>query len=455
MILLIICIILFTYLIIELIGISYWLLRANYYENNPLLIFPNYNENILIEFKNQITRVRDYDEMFNIYFHGRKTRDITRTELHTFLKRNLYNPDTLHISDRYSVVSNPVNDNEVDNAINDIIIEIELKNNYKFSIEESSIENHYVGGREKIVSTFMPVFLLLVVKVVKMTGYIDTQMRNYYCKSGEYGLSFAYRENKQFEIDKILIFFHGIGFGYTTYLDFVDILPKYKHVILIELPNISYGRYIDDYPMPDKIIESIDNYINEIFENDQIEKGIDLYGHSYGSFIVSQIVRHKTIIKNEQYWIKNIDFIVLFDPICFFETMHNTTYILTSGRELYLSRAKNELTYTFDSYIKYVYNLILLILFYDFLFKHLELQLIFSKKTFIGKSIFPLEYMTNKTIVILSGKDVIINSKYIYDNLISSEVNVKLVKSFDHGDIMQIDETVINISKYIKNIIKS
>lgn len=462
MFLLIIGIVLISILIFELIALIYWYFRTRYFIKNPIKICPNCNENFLLEFMSQIERINDFDEMFNIYFHGRKVNQVTKAELHTFLKRNIYNPDATHYPDRYMsnfYINNYISPKmiEIDNKILDIINAIEIKTNYSFSIEKApNVTDHYINGRENVKSNFMPLTLLLAVKIVKMFGYISVQLRGYSCDSGDYGMSFAYRRNKKFKHDKILILCHGVGFGYTTYLDLAELFSTYKHIILLELPNISFGQYVGDYPMPNEIIDSISQYINTKFDYLDIIKGIDVLGHSYGSLAISQFVRYKhdTHVDEQPDWIKSTEYITLIDPICFFETMHNTIEMITTGRNLYLSRLNHYLDdKTFNSYIKYMYNYVIYVLFYDLLFKHLELQLIFARKTFLIKSLFPVDYINDKLIVILSGKDIIINSYNVYDNIKTTSANVKLIKTFDHCDIMFIDETVEHICDFINDIV--
>ena len=97
-----------------------------------------------------------------------------------------------------------------------------------------------------------------------------------------------------------VVFFHGLGFGLVMYLHLLSKVNE-KDVFLVELPHIS-TRMWEQQPSPRRMAAALETILSE-FNFTQAS----FVAHSFGTFAVTWIVKHKPAIVHSM---------LLLDPVC-------------------------------------------------------------------------------------------------------------------------------------------
>jgi hypothetical protein len=120
-------------------------------------------------------------------------------------------------------------------------------------------------------------------------------------------------------------------------LTLLMVFENYDEIILVELPNIGYGRYVDEYPTPDAITDSVMKYVSQhhtdvMKSNSNTELGtIDLARHSYGTLVITYLMQRKRFVD-----LVNVNKIVLIAPICFAQSVFKIGRVSMLGMHNYI-----------------------------------------------------------------------------------------------------------------------
>ena len=275
---------------------------------------------------------------------------------------------------------------------------------------------------------FFPLPLTMIFKTIRYYGNNKLYFHRFVPYTYHYGITFwikkiATTNNMNININtnkktKSLLFFHGMGIGVVPYLDFIIQLcsltkNEYSHIILIEMPGISWRNNFDVFPT----MQQIANTIFTFMKMNMLETTyIDAIGHSYGTTILSYITNQYPNFLHKKVY---IDGIVFFPGI-------------TKYYEFVFSR--------------YTWKDILHTLMYGKPLIAIS-QLLFSElynKQIIHNICYMPEYCNNEknldenTMIILGEKDIFVSSLTIekYMKTYYPSVKTYLFKNNKHGDFL-------------------
>jgi hypothetical protein len=416
----------FLYNIIEIlryIGFRRRLLIYRQNEKCKNIMSNNHNklaDDILRTFEKQ----KDFVGLIGHIFNTTPDK-ISRKNIYDFFKSNL------HIQS---------DDNMTDMLIERIISVIEIGTTaqtgtlFRFKTEHTDDFDYFKSGREEINAYFKPLPILLLFKSFRFIVESILQFRGFQKKYGECGINFITKNtNVQCNSNKVLIFFHGIGVGFAPYYNFINIFEGYHKIIMVDMPNIGYGRYIDRYPTMTEIVGSITtylrHYIPEIFltHTDLPLKTLDIAGHSYGTTIISYLLRCTKFTSEI-----NIGNIYLLDPICFIETSYKVSRASNVGIENFIAFERKsifgnwkEITITFERIVQYF-----------LVFCDLETQIVMKRHLFLHEITFPLEMLKDNIMVVLSEHDMFVHVNEVISCLKHHNIRVQLLKNCGHADML-------------------
>jgi pimeloyl-ACP methyl ester carboxylesterase len=231
------------------------------------------------------------------------------------------------------------------------------------------------------IPLFRPMPVSLAFRCLRYYGDMRFYNNGYTYKKTDNGFVLWIKETNR--DGKTLCFFHGLGFGAIPYFTIIERIAKqnsYDNIIFVEIPGISGNSY------PKSKITS-QEIANVILENIEMYKIIDVISHSYGTCVLTYIEnRYPDFFRKSVY----------IDPICFFPC--NTKFWpitfkqmkwLTDKRRLI---SVNELFFSEQYHSHLIHNSSY---FYEFTNR--------EKK------------MTKNTMILLGGKDILIDSREIYE----------------------------------------
>jgi hypothetical protein len=274
---------------------------------------------------------------------------------------------------------------------------------------------------------------------------------------GSHGLTFDFIENKKYDYNKLLLGVHGIGLGNFGYFKAMDHIPKYKYTILVEMPNMSFGEYVKDYPNNDQIVESINKFVSAKLSSIITSQYIDLLGHSFGTTVISRLCRASIGKYKDTFWGYSIDNVILIDPVCFFETFHQVLSIMSEeGKKRYITnQLEIKETDTLKIRIKKIFDRLYNSLIYNGIIKNIDTQKILLKELLLYEILFPLEFINNKLIVILAEFDIYIDVETIYKNLSALDAQIIIIKEAIHADAILEKDVTMKMATFLKDSINS
>jgi len=105
---------------------------------------------------------------------------------------------------------------------------------------------------------------------------------------GDKGLTFWVRKHPTSH-HRPLMFCHGLGVGVAPYLLPVLSMAKNRTVILPEMPNISFGRFVDEFPSGHETAIATEKMLKQLGFGSQ---KLDILGHSYGTITMTYLNRN-------------------------------------------------------------------------------------------------------------------------------------------------------------------
>jgi hypothetical protein len=310
---------------------------------------------------------------------------------------------------------------------------------YRFNNKKPMInDKKYIKMTNNLNTYYKPLFIILLIKLIKKYTDILFQNKKYIKTHDMNGLTYYTKisdisNTSNTYNKKTLIFVHGIGFGLTTYINFIDILDrleirkKHDNIILIELPNISYGKYIEDFPKTSEIITSIKKHFVDFYWNNN---SYDMIGHSYGTIIVSKLVSDVDISNKTNK-------IVLLDPICFPYSIDNIHNVFA---DLKINFDKN------GSIKKNIYRLLK----HYLIFNDIETQILAKRIVTIDDFIFPKSLLNNSTSVFIPENDIFINIEKTIEMLSNTNSFYVVWPNMNHSDILKTKNKKI-ITHFLEN----
>lgn len=457
----------FFYLVIELYRYTKYRDRLKRYRDDRTYKVGNHE--FLNEVKHCFQQELDFRKMIEYLFNGESYRDVTRESIYAFFKINLHathlDCDVIYNYQAKSGIDNNVDCKDIDNSsdtdrdIGEIVhlienrISLDTGEEFRFKSDPSRKIKYYVAGRERIRSYFKPIPILVMIKMYRAMIDRYSTWKGYRCIKGDHGIEFLVKKNTRTNSSgnkRYLIFFHGIGFGYAPYIKFVDIFDDYDEIILVDMPNISYSNtYVDRYPTCDEINDAIMRHIGqyhpELLINNKgrlsvhnvlsTSSTLDVCGHSYGSILVSYLMRNRSILNSVK-----IDRVILLDPVCFLESSYKVTAVSMLRFKEYLKFERDRL---FGS-IENLWMTIVRAFLYLFVFGDIETQYLMRRTLFIHEMTFP-HYLIDRdpddndkprVVVILSDKDIFVDHTIVHNNLKNKPIVMKVLENAIHADMI-------------------
>lgn len=432
--------------------------------NKSLVKFESHiNDDFIDEVGPILTSIIDKDKhnLFNKCFKGRSYTALTREELRSFLSRNIFDHNISNIVPCGSVKTN--------DKIDKIIDVLEERLDHKFDVfstdgkdggDTSSTNNtqgYFVGGCEPIIAYFKPLPLTCILLVIKLVMQIPLFFKGFRTYHRDNGITFLVRENDKYLINKTMVFIHGLGLGYAPYARLILLFLNYRRVIIVELPNISFGRSVEIYPNSDQIAETVGAFLDETFLDDTEKTKFDLAGHSYGTCVVSYILRHSygKRVKNKK-WVSTLDKVIIMDPICFFETVHQTITTVSYGVANFVTSGKLDLAKgnpSLTDVIKVIKDNFPLFIdrlsHYLLIFSDIETQYVIKRSLLIHEMAFPHRYINDKLIVVVSACDMFMDYRLVIDTLEKANSHVFIIENTHHGDVLFDDPVTQAVGRFV------
>ena len=195
-----------------------------------------------------------------------------------------------------------------------------------------------------------------------------------------------------------ILFIHGIGIGYYTYAEFIADLTSNtgqqiddeQGIIAIELMSISM-RICSPALRNDEMVNGI-----RIVLDAHGWDGLNLVCHSYGSAIAASILRDQSLSKR-------VKAAVMIDPICFLLHLPDVAYNFTRRKP---NKASEAMLYYFSSQ--------------DMMISHTLARRFFWSEYILWKE----DIVDLRMTVTLSGRDIIVPTKAVWDYLTDSRSNL-------------------------------
>lgn len=313
----------------------------------------------------------------------------------------------------------------------------------------------YLPGRADLKPIFKPLLILGVIKVAKLLGYWSLWRKGFVTINGNHGMNYIIKRETNIiakKNNKILIFFHGVGIGITPYINFVDIFQNYDEIILVELPNIGYGRHVAEYPTPEMMCESVMSHL--IQNNPDVCKNIsqncstkiDIAGHSYGSLLLSYLLRSQQFTETI-----NFDKVYLFDSICFQESIYKLCRVMLFNLKQFVTFERKSSFGSLQEFFKTIERAIR----YLFIFGDIETQVVIKRTIFLNEMSFPADMLTENVMVVITDNDMFINTPEVVNVLKKTPVKLMVMTDTSHGDMVMISSTKNKVKSIIEKFIES
>lgn len=377
--------------------------------------------------------------------------DVTRHMMHDMILQNT------GCNDRY-------NDKNREQKIEELIdvyenkISQQMGCDFKFTnTSDNKPVDQYIPGRGELTPYFKPLLILGIIKMIKILGSLSLWRKGFVSILGDHGMNYIVKKYQSADQDvasksnRTLLFFHGIGIGITPYINFVDIFQSYDQVIIVELPNIGYGRYVEDYPSSRLMCESVLNHLTthnpDVCKNITFNPAkIDLAGHSYGSLLVSYLLRSKRFTDTINY-----DKVYLLDSICFQESTYKPCRVMLFNLKQFVTF---ERTNVFGS-IKEIMKTIERVIQYLLIFGDIETQIVIKRTMFLNELSFPIEMLRENVMVVIAEFDMFINTSEVVNILKTTPVKLMVMKDTCHADMVMIATTREKVKHVIEKFIAS
>jgi len=324
-----------------------------------------------------------------------------------------------------------------ENQINDakiMMFAIENKLNHTFQETVDNIDDSNLYflkfGNTEIETAYKPMVVYCAMSTVKNLAYMYLKYLGFTKYTMEKtGIVYFYYKNPKNK-EKTTMFIHGLGFGVTPYISFIKNLMDRTDVILPILPNISnmeFHSILDGWKdktmFPD--YEDLRADFQSVFIDYDLYD-VNLVGHSFGTIIMSILLRNDQIQKR-------IGTKIFVDPVCFMEDCYKIfNYIKkpdTRNGDL-TTTIFNSMIYE-DVYVRYT-----------------------TQRYLYGPDYWLLDYdsLLKNSIVVLSGDDKIVPSSKLHKKLAENNVACIYVNNARHADIFSMDEFSAVINAIIDHI---
>ncbi|VBB17640.1 alpha/beta hydrolase fold [Yasminevirus sp. GU-2018] len=462
--------------------------RPGSYETHDFSVKAKTGSAYAMELLTNIRKQKNVVKNLRYITDNKKLEDVTREMMYTIIRSAIYlddsfrndtnythnmnNPNNMDDQDTTQLIPQnvkPINvrtmcDEEIDRSIFNIIeqleasVSAELGVNFKFSLGSSRTLkvgnsknfNHFKPGREPINPVFKPLPLLFAIRSIKIIGSFIFWLRGFVLYHGLHGLSFMVRRKQTSNMSNTsntgsnskrgtLMLIHGIGIGISPYVNFVQMFDEYDDLIMVELPNIGYGKYVDDYPTPDAINESIMDHLSTYHKhlykvpstdnNDSTNTlpAIDLMGHSYGTVIISYLLRDTTFINTINY-----RKIVLLDPVCFTENIFKLCHIAKLGIVDFISFERKSICSSVKDIVQTIERSIQFLV----LFSDIDTQMLIKRTIFLHEVCFPSSLLGKNVYVVLAEHDMYVNVQEVHHVALQHETNCIIIDGIGHSDMV-------------------
>lgn len=299
--------------------------------------------------------------------------------------------------------------------IETILNEIETKIDIKFQDIECDDVYFLEFGKNELDTSYKPLILYSSLNLIKHMVYMYLRYhgfsKQFMERSGT--VYFYYRKYPHMQ-RKTTIFIHGLGFGITPYLSFIFRLMEETDLIIPILPNISnmefHGSFFnlnDDKMFPN--YKTLRRDFESILNKHQIDN-VNLIGHSFGTIVVSILLKNK--------WInQKVDKKIFIDPVCFIDGCYKTFRYINEPD----IKDGSLTTMTFN---KVIYN---------------DIYVRYALQRFLyGPEYWLSDYEnlnSDDTLVILSYEDKIVASDSIYQKLRKHSIPCIVINEAEHADL--------------------